>query len=354
MTIDSVAPSALRLVRFATPYLEVAARSISSLQRTIAQEPTLAAKRKMRKDGDQKRPLVPRRGRRRMMLSARMATLMLGVLVPLVGASAARAETIFRSYFTGGDQTFVVPPRTFTVHVVAAGGPGAGPPLVFCRPQEGGGPAVVTADLSVTPGETLYVDVGGHGGTEMNCGERSWGPKVAQAPVAVGAHRTCAQRSSANRNRSHHVYSWPAAAAGRARPAKTEQAPMAGTQARLGGKAHTQAAAPARRAAGAWVRSDVADSQAGTVSLEPEAPEAMNPHSTSAAAAAAAGTTVEEGEALRASAAPVGAGAAHRSCPRGGACKWSRAQRPRLCSSAFRNRRSVHRRSSQALRRKSP
>ena len=56
MTIDPVAPSEPSLVRFATPYLEVERRSISSLERTIVRElaqASLAAKRKKRKGGDQ-------------------------------------------------------------------------------------------------------------------------------------------------------------------------------------------------------------------------------------------------------------------------------------------------------------
>jgi hypothetical protein len=56
MTIDSVAPSERSPVRFATPYLEVETRSISSLERATVRElaqARLAAMRKKRKGGDQ-------------------------------------------------------------------------------------------------------------------------------------------------------------------------------------------------------------------------------------------------------------------------------------------------------------
>jgi hypothetical protein len=56
MTIASVAPSERSLVCFATPYLEVEMRSISSLERTIVGElaqASHAAKRKKRKGSDQ-------------------------------------------------------------------------------------------------------------------------------------------------------------------------------------------------------------------------------------------------------------------------------------------------------------
>jgi hypothetical protein len=56
MTIDSVAPSERSLIHFATPYLEVEAQSVSSLERTIVRELAEAshtAKRKKRKRGDE-------------------------------------------------------------------------------------------------------------------------------------------------------------------------------------------------------------------------------------------------------------------------------------------------------------
>jgi hypothetical protein len=55
MTIDWVPPSERSLVRFATPYLEVETRSISSLERTITRElaqAKLAVRRTRRREGD--------------------------------------------------------------------------------------------------------------------------------------------------------------------------------------------------------------------------------------------------------------------------------------------------------------
>ena len=59
--------------------------------------------------------------------------------------------------YTGGEQTFTVPAGVTTLHVVAIGGAG-GASAVF-----GGAAAQVTADLAVTPGQTLYIEVGGKG-----------------------------------------------------------------------------------------------------------------------------------------------------------------------------------------------
>jgi hypothetical protein len=56
MTIDPIAPGERSLVRFATPYLEVEARSTSSLERAIRRElaqARLVAKRRKRKNSDQ-------------------------------------------------------------------------------------------------------------------------------------------------------------------------------------------------------------------------------------------------------------------------------------------------------------
>lgn len=75
-------------------------------------------------------------------------------------ASAARATPQSVTFLpTGGEQTFTVPAGVTTLHAVAVGGRGAaggsgGP---------GGYGALVSADLSVTPGQVLYLEVGGNG-----------------------------------------------------------------------------------------------------------------------------------------------------------------------------------------------
>jgi glycine rich protein len=78
----------------------------------------------------------------------------------LVGAPAnAGAET--RTFLpTGDEQTFTVPAGVTSIHVIAVGargGTGQNSPVV------GGFGAVAIADIPVTPGETLYVNVGANG-----------------------------------------------------------------------------------------------------------------------------------------------------------------------------------------------
>jgi hypothetical protein len=61
--------------------------------------------------------------------------------------------------YVGSQQSFVVPGGVTSVHVVAIGGQGG--PSSDGTP--GGAPAKATADLPVTPGQALYVNVGGNG-----------------------------------------------------------------------------------------------------------------------------------------------------------------------------------------------
>jgi hypothetical protein len=82
----------------------------------------------------------------------------------LVGAGAGVQPQVEISYvppqgftYTGGEQTFMVPAGVSSVHVEAVGGRGGS------GSGGGGAPAEVTGELAVTPGETLYVEVGGNG-----------------------------------------------------------------------------------------------------------------------------------------------------------------------------------------------
>ena len=73
-------------------------------------------------------------------------------------ASAYSPVTQTFSY-TGGEQTFTVPTGVTQIHVIAIGGtgaPGGATP---------GGAARVSTDLLVSPGTTLYVEVGGNAAT---------------------------------------------------------------------------------------------------------------------------------------------------------------------------------------------
>jgi hypothetical protein len=91
---------------------------------------------------------------------ARAAGLGLAVLLPaLVGATSAQAET-FTFGFTGAEQTFPVPAGVTSIHVVAVGARGGGG---VGNGAPGGLGARVTTDLSVSPGQTVFVEVGGNG-----------------------------------------------------------------------------------------------------------------------------------------------------------------------------------------------
>jgi Glycine rich protein len=75
------------------------------------------------------------------------------------GCPAARAQATSKIFtYTGAEQTFTVPAGIFSVEVLAVGGRGGN------ASKPGGAAAQVSGELSVTPGETLYVEVGGNGG----------------------------------------------------------------------------------------------------------------------------------------------------------------------------------------------
>ena len=70
----------------------------------------------------------------------------------LAAAGAHAAETVTARFtFTGAEQAFVVPAGVTTLAVRAVGGTGKG----------GGAPAEAKGNISVTPGQSLYVEVGG-------------------------------------------------------------------------------------------------------------------------------------------------------------------------------------------------
>lgn len=74
----------------------------------------------------------------------------------LTGSAMGATQTFT---FTGSEQTFTVPSGVSTIHVVAVGARGG-------KSGEAGGiGARVEGDLAVKPGEVLYVEVGGEGGS---------------------------------------------------------------------------------------------------------------------------------------------------------------------------------------------
>lgn len=94
-----------------------------------------------------------------------LAALLLALaLVPRAMPSVyAASTTAFQ--FTGAEQTFTVPAGVTTIHVIARGAPGGHGGYAG---RAGGRGALVTGDLQVTPGQTLYVEVGG-AATSASC-----------------------------------------------------------------------------------------------------------------------------------------------------------------------------------------
>lgn len=89
---------------------------------------------------------------------------LLGILA--LAASPARATTKAFS-FTGSEQSFVVPSGVHLLHVLLIGGAGGQGGVT----ASGGAAGEVTADLEVTPGETLYIEVGDTGEDNGEGGE---------------------------------------------------------------------------------------------------------------------------------------------------------------------------------------
>ncbi|HEY8082625.1 MAG TPA: glycine-rich protein [Solirubrobacterales bacterium] len=75
----------------------------------------------------------------------------------LFGGIASAQATTLTYLYTGSEQTFTVPAGITTLHVVAIGGAGGSSAVL------GGAAAQVTGDLVVTPGQILYIEVGGKG-----------------------------------------------------------------------------------------------------------------------------------------------------------------------------------------------
>lgn len=102
-------------------------------------------------------------------------------LIFLVGT--ASAETITKTFsYTGGEQTFEVPASVSSIEVVAVGGRGGSAFGV-----EGGAGAVVSGTVNVTPGQTLYLEVGGNGESEEAGGEGGFNGGGRGGPAHVGA-----------------------------------------------------------------------------------------------------------------------------------------------------------------------
>ena len=105
---------------------------------------------------------------RRWLLSRGLAAAMLPAIYSIVAPSPAAAQSVppptgsTPFAFTGDVQTFTVPPGVTTLTVIAEGAQGGGAAATALNGALGGR---VTATLTVVPGESLNVFVGGQGGT---------------------------------------------------------------------------------------------------------------------------------------------------------------------------------------------
>jgi adhesin/invasin len=139
----------------------------------------------------------------------RRATLMFALMTASIMAAADAAPTpaATRSAtftFTGAEASFVIPADVTLVHVSAVGGNGGvGGDRRFDFTTFAGGPgARVEADLAVTPGERLYVEVGGNGEvsslTEQGAIQGGWNGGASAYGFGAGGGgasdvRTCAR-----------------------------------------------------------------------------------------------------------------------------------------------------------------
>jgi Glycine rich protein/Abnormal spindle-like microcephaly-assoc'd, ASPM-SPD-2-Hydin len=108
-----------------------------------------------------------------------------GLAVATLALMAAPAHAATRVFlYTGVEQTFVVPVDVHGVHVTAEGAAGgAGSPW-----PNGGSGGTIDAEVPVTPGETLYVEVGGAGIPGNLCCSPSFNGGAAGGLDTVGAN----------------------------------------------------------------------------------------------------------------------------------------------------------------------
>lgn len=105
------------------------------------------------------------------------------ISLPAVSPAAVLTKTFSSASNTGTTGTFVVPAGVTSIHMEAIGGKGGDVPVSpfdpwDSSPQIGGYGALVSGDVSVTPGQTLYVYVAGNGEGAHELG----------APAAGGAN----------------------------------------------------------------------------------------------------------------------------------------------------------------------
>ena len=101
-----------------------------------------------------------------------------GVLAAVALCPAGAVAQAKTFSYTGGEQTFVVPPTAKLVELLATGGSGGG--------SAAGSGAVVSALLNVTPGEVLYVEVGGVGASTAAGGSGGFNGGGDSGPTSFG------------------------------------------------------------------------------------------------------------------------------------------------------------------------
>src|SRR5262245_28563729 len=75
-----------------------------------------------------------------------------------------------RSFFyTGAEQMFTIPDGVHRLKMAAAGGRGGD-----TEDSSGGDAAVVISGAILTPGQTLYIEVGGNGASQPQGGAGGW------------------------------------------------------------------------------------------------------------------------------------------------------------------------------------
>lgn len=127
---------------------------------------------------------------------------MLGVLAGVLFAGAVAAQAATQTFdYTGGEQTFTVPAGVTSVELAAIGGHGGSAAAsggAAAPAASGGAAAQVTGTLNVTPGETLYVEVGGNGanGNPNGGGSSAAGGFNGGAPGGAGGGGSSDVRTS--------------------------------------------------------------------------------------------------------------------------------------------------------------
>lgn len=101
------------------------------------------------------------RSRRRLGRAYRLLALACGASCWVGAAVVSTAHADTATFVSPGEQTFTVPEGVSAVHVVAVGGRGGTGDGDL---SPGGFGARATADLPVTPGQVLYIEVAGNGG----------------------------------------------------------------------------------------------------------------------------------------------------------------------------------------------